>query len=176
MSISHVQKLATGGITAISYADIAEISVSTVWTESFYTTLDSVNVSQAEPTKSEIKVDQFDAPVYLTYEAGEFVISGTIPDISSTVASLLYNTTTAPYAPTGFTAVGIKTAEKIMKKMWKVDFESGASVIVTNGAFVASLNGDNLSTGALSHNFTITANAGTPDVAEGADVVVWNTI
>lgn len=176
MAITHIPKYATGGITAISYADIAEINAGTVWTESFYTTLDSVSISQGEPTKSEIKVDQFDAPVYLTYEAGEFVITGTIPDISTTVASLLYTTTTAPYAPSGFTAVGIKTAEKITKKMWKFDFESGTTVIVTNGVFVANLNGDNLSTGALSHNFTITANAGTDSVAEGADVVVWNTI
>ena len=176
MAISHAQKIATDGIAAISYATIGEIGVGTTWAEGFYTLKDSVSISQAEPTKSEIKVDQLDAPVYLSYDAGEFTVTGTIPDVSPTVMELLYNKVTAPYAPAGFTAVGVKTTTKVLNKMWKIDFASGASIIITNGNLIAALNGDNLSTGALGNNFVIVANAGSDAVAEGADVVVYNTI
>lgn len=176
MAISHAQKLATDGIAAIYYATIAEIGSATEWTEGFYTLKDSVSISQAEPTKSEIKVDQLDSPVYLSYDAGEFVVTGTIPDVSPSIMTLLYPTVTAPYAPAGFTAVGIKTTTKVLNKMWKIDFTSGASIIITNGDLIANINGDTLSTGALANNFAIVAKAGNAAVAEGAEVVVYNTI
>lgn len=176
MAIAHVQKLATGGITAIAYADKAEIAVGTTWTESFYTLKDSVAVSQAEPTKAEILVDQIDAPIYLNYDTGAFTVTGTIPDVSNTILSLIYTTGTAPFAPSGYTATGIKTDIKVLNKMFKITFDSGQVIIITNGDFVANLVGDSLSTTALAHKFTIVAKAGTAAIAQGAEVVMWNTI
>jgi len=176
MAMAHVQKLATGGITSIKYADKAEIAVGTVWTETFYTLRDSVSVSQAEPTKAEILVDQLDAPIYLNYTDGDFTVTGTIPNTATAVLALIYNTTTAPYAPAGYTAQGINTNIKVVNKMWQITFDSGQVIIITNGDFVANLDGSSLKTNALSHKFTIVAKAGTSTIAQGAEVVMWNTI
>ena len=176
MALPHVQKLATGGIVSIKMADVGEIAVGTSWSEPFYTTKDSVSISQGEPTKAEILVDQVDAPVYLSYEAGEFVIKGVSPDVAGAVLAALYNTTAAPYAPTGYTATGVKTNVKVVSKMWKVEFESGQSIIVCNGDMTAAINDSSFSTTALSHNITITAKAGVSTYNQGADVVMWNTV
>lgn len=176
MALDHTQKLATGGIASISSATIGELGVGTTWAEPFYTLKDSIAISQAEPTKSEIKIDQTGSPIYTTYEAGTFTITGSIPDIASALLTTLYTNTTAPYAPNGKTASGIKTTVKVVSKMWKITFVSGQSVIVTNGDLVASLQGDNLSTTAMGHKFVITAKAGNPSYNQGADVVVWNLV
>ena len=176
MAIAHVQKLATGGIVSIKYADKAEIAVGTVWTEAFYTLRDSVSVTQSEPTKAEILVDQLDAPIYLNYTDGDFKVTGTIPNTAASVLGLIYNTTTAPYAPTGYTATGVNTNIKVLNKMWQITFESGQVIIITNGDFAAALDGSTLKTTALAHKFTIVAKAGTTGIAQGAEVVMWNLV
>ena len=176
MALDHTSKLATGGITSIQSATVGEIGSGTSWSEPFYTLKDSITVSQAEPTKTEIKVDQIASPIYANYEAGAFTVSGSIPDLASAVLSTLYTNTTAPYAPNGKTAVGIKTTVKVVNKMWRLNFASGQSLIITNGDLVASLEGQNLSTTAMGHKFTISAKAGVASYNQGADVVVWNLV
>lgn len=176
MAILHTQKLATGGIASIKWVAPEDIDADTAWVEPFFTTKDSVNITEAEATKSEIMIDQKDAPVYLNYAVGDFTVTATVPDVDAGVLANLYTTTTAPYAPTGFTATGIKTDVKVVNKMFMITFDSGQYIVICNGDMTASLNGSSLSTTALSHNIVITAKAGLSAFNQGADVIMYNTL
>ena len=178
MAISHKMIVSTG-IAKVSVAPIAKITASTVWTELFYTLRDSVNISQAEPTKTEIKVDQKQTAIAVSYEAGEFNVTFDIPDTAKPIISYFYNTTSvAPYAPAGKEAIGVLLDNKITKAMIKFEFaSSGQEFIITNGEFVPNLSGETLSTNPLAIHVTATAKAaeGGAD-AEDADVIFYNVV
>lgn len=177
MALPHKMIVSTG-IAKISLAPIGKIDESTAWKEVFYTLKDSVNISQTEPTKNEIKVDQKQTPIAVSYESGEFNISFDIPDTAKEVIKQFYNTDDGlVYAPDDTEAVGVLLDNRIVKTMIKFDFQSsGQSLIVTNGEMVANLSGDTLSTNPLAIHVTVTAKAAEGgDNAEKSDVVFYNS-
>ena len=178
MAITHPMVVSTG-IAKVSVAPIGKITASTVWTELFYTLKDSVNISQGEPTNNEIKVDQKQTAIAVSYEAGEFNISFDIPDTSKEIIEYFYNTVAGtPYAPEGKEAIGVLLDNKITKAMLKFDFESsGQSLVITNGEFVPNLSGETLSTNPLAIHVTATAKAAEGGAAaEESDVIFYNPI
>lgn len=170
------QKLATGGIVSIQTAPIGILSGATVWSEPFYTTKDSLNFAQAEATKNNIYIDQKDLPVYTSSVANPIVLSGVIPDTAATFLKWARDyTATDPYAPVTHTATGMIISAKKVNLMFRINFDSLESVIITNGMFVSNMSGASLSTTALGHAFTVTAQAGLGGVlGEEADFVFWN--
>lgn len=170
--ITHEQIIATG-IAAVSLAERAKLTDSTMWSEKFYTFKDSVNITQEPPTKNEIKVDQLEAAVGVSYEGGDFTIEFDIPDIAKVILEEFYNKTNAdPTAPSGFEAVGLKLNNKIVKTMLKIDFQSGQSIIIPNCQMVSSFTGTDFSTSPLKIHITATAlSAIGGDSYEEADVI-----
>lgn len=176
MAITH-QMVVSTGIAKVSVAPVGIITASTVWTELFYTLRDSVDITQAEPTKTEINVDQKQAAIAVTYEPGDFTVGFDIPDTAKEILEYFYNTSTPTYAPSGMTAIGVSLDNKITQSMIKFDFEStGQSFIITNGELVPNISGATLSTNPLAIHITATAKAASGGTtAESAEVIFYNT-
>lgn len=172
MALTHEQIIATG-IAAISMAPRAKLTADTEWSEKFYTLKDSVTITQDPPTKTEIKVDQVENAVAVTYESGNFTIEFDIPDIAKELLSEFYNqSSAAPVAPTGKEAIGLSLDNKIVKTMLKVDFQSGQSLIIPNCEMVSSMAADSLSTSPVNIHITATALAALGGATyESADVI-----
>jgi len=147
------------GISKISIAPVALISGATAWEEIFYTLKDSLKINQAEPTKTEVKVDQVGAPIYTKFEPNEFTVTAQIPDTNAAVLTELFNTSIVPsYTPAGMTVTGISLDTFVLNTMVKIDYENnGGSVIITNGQMVAYVSQDTPSTNPLSINISIVA-------------------
>lgn len=174
MALTHEQIVATG-IAAVSLAPMAKLTASTEWSEKFYTLKDSVSITQDPPTKTEIKVDQKESAVSVTYESGSFTIEFDIPDIAKEVLSEFYNSVaTAPVAPTNMEAIGLKLDNKIIKTMLKIDFASGQAIIIPNCEIVSSISASDLSTSPVNIHITATAlSAIGGDENEEADVIFY---
>lgn len=157
MALAHEQIVATG-IAAVSLAPMAKLKADTAWSEKFYTLKDSVNITQDAPTKNEIKVDQKQNAVKVSYESGNFTIEFDIPDIAKEILNEFYNVAaTAPIAPEGMEAIGLKLDNKIVSTMLKIDFASGQSIIITNCEMVPSMAASGLSTSPFNIHITATA-------------------
>lgn len=175
MALAH-EMMVTTGITKVSVAAIGKITASTTWEELFYTLKDSTTISQAAATKTEIKVDQTSTAVGVAYEPGDFTIEWDIPDTAKEILEYFYNkVSTAPYAPSGYEAIGITMDNKITKAMLKFDFASGQSMIITNAEMVPNMDGSSLSTSPV--NIHVVATVKAPiggDNGEAANVIFYN--
>lgn len=59
--------------------------------DQIYTIKDSFQISQADTSTSEIKIDQMDETIDTTTEKGEWTFSGNIPTIASAILEVFYN-------------------------------------------------------------------------------------
>lgn len=172
MALDHTP-VKTTGFTKVSIAPVGVLSDTTVWTEAFVTLRDSVNITQAVATKNPIYVDQADGAYYQTYTPGEFMVTMDCPDTAGSLIDLLFATTaTDPFAPNGFTSTGIKLKHKPVRKMMKLEFESGSTVIISNADISSNFTGATLSTNMLSIHIEATAMAGEA-TGEDAEVVIY---
>ena len=171
MAVSHTPKYATGGIVSISHAPLGTLSAETTFTEYFYTTKDSLSAAQPDATKNNILVDQIEMPVYVSHTAAALEVTGEIPDTAKDLLEFIYETTaTDPYSDTlTHTATGVKLGVNMIEGMWKITYESGVSILILNGTFIANWAGDNFSTASLRHTFRIAVK----DNGAAADVVFW---
>lgn len=170
--LNHVLQVATG-IAMVSVAPVAKVTTSTAWSEMFYTLKDSMTITQATPTKTEIKVDQKTAAIAVTYESGDFTVEFDIPDIAKEVLELFFTKGDTEYAPTGGTATAISLDNNIIKKMVSVKFQSGHEVIFTNAEMVANFDGSSLSTNPLNIHVTLTAKTAVGgEAGESAELII----
>ncbi len=148
------------GISKIQLAPVGELKATTFDTaDEIFTVKDSVSFSQAQPTKTEIKVDQFSAPIAASYESGEFTITGNIPSLAKEILAYFYKVnSTAPVAITGFTkGTGIDLENKIVEAMIKITSGDGKmAVVIPRCEFIANFDWSNTSTSAMAVMFTAT--------------------
>ena len=124
------------GISKISIVDISETWAADIFDDAdeLFTTRDSVSFSQAQPSKTEILIDQKTAPIAATYEPGEFTITAAIPSVAKEVLEYFFtkNTATTPYANiTGFTKQSaIDLNMKVIDARLKIVSDNGKMAIV----------------------------------------------
>lgn len=170
--MNHVLQVATG-IAMVSVADVGKIAAATEWKELFYTLKDSMTITQATPTKTEVKVDQKSAAIAVTYESGDFTVEFDIPDIAQEVLTLFFTKGTTEYAPAGGKATAISLDNSIVKKMVSIKFQSGHEMIFTNAEMVANFDGSTLSTNPLNVHVTLTAKTAVGgDAGESAELII----
>lgn len=58
--------------------------------DQIYTIKDSFQISQADPTSTEIKIDQMDETIDTVTESGEWTIAGNIPTIASAILEVFF--------------------------------------------------------------------------------------
>lgn len=160
VGISKIQLAPVGTLAATSFDEADEI----------FTIRDSVSFSQAQPTKTEINVDQFSAPIAATYEPGEFTISGNIPSVAKEILEYFFsvNSAAAP-AITGFAAgTAVDLTQRIVNAMVKITNSAGdMAIVIPRCEFICNFDWSSTSTTALATMFTATPKvnpAGTGDV------------
>lgn len=107
-------------------ADRAAIDANTAWSEEFYTLKASLNVDQAQGSKTETFVDQTNVPIAVSYGTGTFGFTCRIPDVSKEVVNLFYDVVTVAGGATiedGFTATGFSGQIVAKTKMAKLIYK-----------------------------------------------------
>ena len=172
MALDHIVKVVKG-ITHIYTADIAPITASTDWVETFVTVENSVKLTQADHTKTEGKIDQKSGALYYTYETNPLIAEFMVPDQALAIIQLLCNWETPTYVPAGYDAVGINMDVKELRKMVKFEHEDGDVTIITHGSMVSTFNADTLKTKAA--EFKVIVSAMAPDgTGEDMPVIKYN--
>lgn len=141
--------------------------------ETIYTSDGTLNITQAQPTKTEIKVDQLDAAVGVIYETGEFTITGTLPTTAIEAFEYFYTkSANQPTLTTGITAsdgvtkfidaTGFNLDGKRIKMTMMVESQSEKTAIVfTNVEMVVNINWGTVKTTPFGLEFTATVLAAT---------------
>lgn len=149
VGISKIQLAPIGALTATTFDACDEI----------YTVKDSVSFSQAQPSKTEIKVDQLSSAIACLYEAGEFSITGSIPSIAKEILSYFFQVNgTAALAITGFKAgTGVDLENKIIEAMVKITNNAGnMAIVIPKCEFIANFDWSSTSSNALAVAFSAT--------------------
>lgn len=160
--------------------------LSATWVETFQTLKDSLKIDQAAGTAIEVFVDQNELPVYSVTKAGKVTLTFQIPNTSTAMLNLFFNTvtetpdTTTPLlipAVTGtpYEAVGLKMTLKDPDIMFRVELAEGNQMwIFYNLTISRRLVAGTLSTSPVVIEVTadITAN---PDPAK-SDVIILNKV
>lgn len=148
------------GISKIQLAPVGELKATTFdLADEIFTVKDSVSFSQAQPTKTEIKVDQLSAAIAATYESGEFTISGNIPSVAKEILQYFFKVNaTAPVAITGFTSgTGVDLQDKIITAMVKITNSTGdRAIVIPRCEFIANFDWSSTSSSPLATMFTAT--------------------
>lgn len=147
--ISHIYLIEPETITATSFDEADEI----------FTLKDSVSFSQSAPSKQEINVDQFTAPIAATYEAGEFSISAVIPSVAKSVLEYFYTKNTSAVTNiTGFTdGIAIDLANKVIDVSLKIVNDSGSmAIVIPRCELLANMDWSDTSSSAFGQALTIT--------------------
>lgn len=80
-------------ISLLPYGDSGVASFSALdfqGADEIYTIKDSFTIAQADPTTSEIKIDQKDETIDTSVEKGEWTIAGNIPTIASAILDVFF--------------------------------------------------------------------------------------
>lgn len=141
--------------------------------DQIFTTEGTLQITQAEPTKTEFKIDQKDAAVAVNYESGEFTLNGTVPSSAIELFDYFYNqSTTQPTLGTGITSIdgttkytsgtGYNLDAKRKKVSLLVESQSKKTAIVfVNVELVTSLNWGEVKTTPIGLTFVGTVLAAT---------------
>lgn len=149
VGISKIQLAPVGALAATTFDNADEI----------FTVKDSLNFSQAQPSKTEIKVDQFSAPIAATYEAGEFSLTGSIPSIAKEILAYFFKTNAATPTPiTGFSkSTAIDLENKVINAMVKITNAAGdMAIVIPRCEFIANFDWSSTSSNAFAVAFTAT--------------------
>lgn len=171
MGISKIQLVPPikAAITNATFADADEI----------YTTRDSLSITQSAPSKTEIKVDQFDTAIAVAYEPGDFTITGQIPSVAAPLLNYFFDSVKGAVTHTlpGFEATTLNSDTKITHAAMLITSQSGKTkVCFTNTEFVANFAWDNTSTNLMRIEFTGTVKANPYDVGDKpiGSIIVFN--
>lgn len=148
------------GISKIQLASVGTLAATTFDTaDEIFTVKDSVSFSQAQPSKTEIKVDQFSAPIAATYEAGEFTITGSIPSVAKEILQYFFKTNAAANPNiTGFSkSTAVDLENKVINAMVKITNADGnMAVVIPRCEFIANFDWSSTSSNAFAVAFTAT--------------------
>lgn len=145
--------------------------------DQIFTTEGTLQISQAEATKTEFKIDQRDAAVAVNYESGEFNVNGTVPSSAIPLFDYFYNKSgSQPTLTTGITSVdgatkyteanGYDLDAKRKKVTMLVESQSKKTAIIfTNVELVTALNWGDVKTTPIGLTFTGTVMASAKDKA-----------
>lgn len=142
--------------------------------DEIFTTKDSVSIEQAEPSTTELKVDQFDAAIGVTYEPGEYTFACTIPSNAKPLLDYFFatNDTPAPAVPGYAAGVGVEAKTKIVKTAMFIESQSkNSAILFMNTELVATTTWSDTSTTPLSIRITGTIKSN-PD---GDDIIFYPT-
>lgn len=148
------------GISKIQLAPVGTLAATTFDSaDEIYTVKDSVSFSQAQPSKTEIKVDQFSAPIAAIYEAGDFSVTGSIPSIAKEILQYFFKTNAATNPSiTGYTkSTAIDLENKIVNAMVKITSADGTmAIVIPRCEFIANFDWSSTSSNAFAVAFTAT--------------------
>ncbi|PXV62378.1 hypothetical protein CLV62_12067 [Dysgonomonas alginatilytica] len=152
IGISKIQLSPVGALATTTFDNADEI----------YTVKDSVSFSQAQPSKTEIKVDQMSSAIACTYDSGEFTITGKIPSIAKEILSYFFKTNAAAITPiTGFTkSTAVDLENKVINVMVKITNAAGdMAIVIPRCEFIANFDWTSTSSSAFAVSFTATPKA-----------------
>lgn len=148
------------GISSIHITEVKPITATMFdGADELFTLKDSVSFSQSEPSKTEINVDQFSAPIAATYDAGEFTISAVVPSVAKEVLEYFYTKNAATITPiTGFTTgTAIDLTSKVVNVSLKMVNDSGdMAIVIPNCEIIANMDWSDTSSSAFGQALTIT--------------------
>lgn len=130
-----------------------------------FTTEGTLSISQEEPTKTEIKIDQSDLAIDTSYTSGEFTITGTVPSSAIPLFDYFYNKSLTQPSVTGITAVdgttkyNVAAAYNLDNKRKKVTMliesqSKTTAIVFMNVDMIVSVNWNDVKTNPLGLNFT----------------------
>jgi len=148
------------GISKIQLAPVAALAATSFDSaDEIFTVKDSVSFTQAQPSKTEIKVDQFSAPIAATYESGEFGITGNIPSVAKEILSYFFKTNAATNPTlTGFSkSTAVDLENKIINAMVKITNADGSmAIVIPRCEFIANFDWSSTSSNAFAVQFSAT--------------------
>lgn len=151
------------GISKISIVPASTAMSATVFDDAdeLFTVKNSVSFSQAQPSKTEILVDQRTAPIAATYEPGEFTITASIPSVAKEVLEYFFtkNESETPYENlTGFSKqTAIDLNMKVIDARLQIVNDSGTmAIVIPMSEIIGNLDWSDTSSSALSTAITIT--------------------
>lgn len=130
-----------------------------------FTTEGTLSISQEEPTKTEIKIDQSDLAIDTSYTSGEFTITGTVPSSAIPLFDYFYNKSLTQPSVTGITAVdgttkyNVAAAYNLDNKRKKVTMliesqSKTTAIVFMNVDMIVSVNWNDVKTNPLGLSFT----------------------
>lgn len=134
--------------------------------DKLFTSKDSFAIVQADPTRTEIKIDQYDETIDTSVELGEFNISGSIPSSAIELFDYFYPVATIqPTLTTGITgddgvtkyteAKAYNHEPKEVNVTMFVESQSKKSALVfTHVRMTVAMNHDSVQTNLFTLNFT----------------------
>lgn len=151
------------GISKICIVPVSTAYSATVFdgADELFTLKDSVSFSQAQPSKTEILVDQRTAPIAAAYEPGEFTITASIPSVAQEVLKYFFveNKAGAPYGNiTGFSKqTAIDLNMKVLdSRLMIVNDSSSMAIVIPMCEIIANLDWSDTSSSAMATAITIT--------------------
>lgn len=118
----------------------AQLAKSADW-KSLFTLRGSVNINQDNPTLDKILVDQFDTPVAITSEPGDFTIEANLPSFALNDLKAIFNDDTLAYEATdldGLGAVGLNIDGKMYDASFLVKTATGHLILFSHVQFTLS--------------------------------------
>lgn len=167
-----VTALGVGSVYVADFDAANQISPTGGWTEMFKTLKDSFSFTQEDGETTDIKANTGETLYSFTTD-GKLGFKFIIPNTSKSMLQMFFNTVVvAEAAPTGFEAVGMKTSNKSIEKMIKIDFaDKNQSFIFPYISVSRKYSGDNPNEApiGIEVSATITSN---PDPTKGDYFVV----
>ena len=156
------------GASSVRLVEQTDILTDTTFDDAdeIFTTEGTLSIAQADPTTTEIRIDQSDTAIDTSYTAGEFPITGTVPSSAIPLFDYFFNkSTTQPTLTTGITSIdgttkyktaaGYNLDNKRKKVTMLIESQSKKTAVVfMNVDMIVSINWGDVKTNPLGLNFT----------------------
>jgi hypothetical protein len=147
--LSSTFRVATG-IATVSLAQVgteidaavlepADAPDPTKWQSYFATLANSLVVSQADPTKTSINIDQSATAIATSNTAGDFTIAFTVPDVSRTQMALFFTETSWVDTDVNFNVLEVGMDLKVVPRAMRIDLSNGDIVVFGNVELLGAL-------------------------------------
>ena len=156
--------------------------LSATWVETFQSIRDTFKLEQADGTVTEIFIDQSEAPIYSVTKAGKITATWQVPNTSTAMLNMFFNTVTetatvlAPLVvgSKSYEAVGMKLDLKDPNLMFKVEVGSGDQAYIFYNLSISRklVPPSSTTAGAIELKFDVLAN---PDPLK-SDFIILNAI
>ena len=182
MAASTKTSIIAVGIGKVYTATKSATPLTATWVETFQTIKDTFKMTQATGTVTEVYTDQSDLPIYSVTKAGKLTTVFQIPNTSTAMLNLFFNTVTetatvaVPLVVGGksYEAVGMKLDLKDPNLMFKVEIGTGDQVMIFYNLSVSRtiVPPSSTTAGAIEISFDVLAN---PDPTK-SDFLILNAI